>query len=248
MINKNGIILPDVSLCAIVRDEKMNPAGGIERFVASHVPFVEEAVIVDTGSLDGTREILEKLEGEFKNLKIYDHKFNGFADARNYSLSKVKTKYALVLDADELITHEKPSNDWKIIHEKLKLGEERYNIQIKSILPNGREKIFEEVHGGRLSITSKMRYKHSLFECMTKDLFLNESFELKFCINHFVPSRERLEKKVERLYVQNPINFRFGMVDVGNFEKEIINKNIAPSQIPGFTEWKSYNPQRDNYE
>ena len=49
-------VLPNTSLCAIVRDEMMNPAGGIADFVDSTVPFVEQAVIVDTGSLDGTRQ------------------------------------------------------------------------------------------------------------------------------------------------------------------------------------------------
>nr|MBP7708770.1 hypothetical protein [Candidatus Pacearchaeota archaeon] len=52
-------ILPDTSLCAIVRDEIINPAqlpgkSGIRSFVESHVPYVEQAVIVDTGSVDGT--------------------------------------------------------------------------------------------------------------------------------------------------------------------------------------------------
>ena len=33
------IVLPDTSLCAIVRDEKMNPAGGVVDFVDSTMPF-----------------------------------------------------------------------------------------------------------------------------------------------------------------------------------------------------------------
>jgi len=96
-------VLKDTSLCAIVRDEKMNPAGGVERFLRCHLPYVEEAVVVDTGSVDGTREILDQMTKEFSHLKVYDTKFEGFAQARNVSLEKVKTKWALVLDADELI-------------------------------------------------------------------------------------------------------------------------------------------------
>lgn len=92
------VILSDCALCAIVRDEKMNPAGGIKKFVDSHVPFVEEAVIVDTGSIDGTREILEELESQYPNLKVHDIKFKGFADARNYSLDYAHCKYAFSWD------------------------------------------------------------------------------------------------------------------------------------------------------
>ena len=118
--SKSSIILEDVSLCAIVRDEKMNPAGGIQRFIESHVPFVEEAVIVDTGSKDGTREILEELESRYSNLRIFDHPFDGYGPSRNYSLEKANCKYVLVLDADELLTQTQPINDWKIIHKKIK--------------------------------------------------------------------------------------------------------------------------------
>jgi glycosyltransferase involved in cell wall biosynthesis len=105
------VVLKDTSLCAIVRDEMMNPAqlprkSGIRSFVESHVPFVERAVIVDTGSVDGTREELEQLASEFPSLKVYDRPFDNYAAARNHSLSLVGTRRALVLDVDELVTQE----------------------------------------------------------------------------------------------------------------------------------------------
>ena len=105
------LILPNTSLCAIVRDEMMNPAqlpgkSGIRSFVESHVPYVEQAVIVDTGSVDGTRQELEQLAYEFPQLKVHDRLFDDYASARNHSLSLVPTKWSLVLDVDELITQE----------------------------------------------------------------------------------------------------------------------------------------------
>ena len=127
-------ILKDTSLCSIVRDEKMNPAGGIRRFVDSHVPFVEEAVIVDTGSIDGTREILEEMSGKYSNLKIYDKKFRGYANARNFSLKKAGAKNALILDADEVLTHKNPGDDFKELGKAL--GESRlghYRIDFKHV-------------------------------------------------------------------------------------------------------------------
>jgi len=66
----NKIHLSDVSLCAIVCDEMKNFAGGIDSFVESIVPFVEEAVIVDTGSIDGIRERLEEMMSKYKTLKV----------------------------------------------------------------------------------------------------------------------------------------------------------------------------------
>ncbi len=64
-------ILPETSLCAIVRAEMMNPSGGIVNFLESTVPFVEEAIIVDTESIDGTRDALEKFKRKFSNLRVY---------------------------------------------------------------------------------------------------------------------------------------------------------------------------------
>ena len=46
-----NIVLNNVTLVAIVRDEMINPAGGIEDFVNLAVPFVEKAVIVYTRSI-----------------------------------------------------------------------------------------------------------------------------------------------------------------------------------------------------
>ena len=96
-------VLPNTTLAAIVRDEKMNPAGGIKWWAKNVLPYVEEGVIVDTGSVDGTREILEELKSKFPHLRVYNHSWEGFADARNFSLKQVGTKRVLILDADEVI-------------------------------------------------------------------------------------------------------------------------------------------------
>lgn len=108
-------VLTGVSLAAIIRDEMINPAGGIIDFVESTVPFVEEAVIVDTGSVDGTRETLDKLSVQYPNLRIFGHTFTTYADARNVSLGKVQTPKVLVLDADERLT----KADFKILKDFL---------------------------------------------------------------------------------------------------------------------------------
>ena len=104
-------VLKDTSLCAIVRDEEMNPAGGIRDYLHCVLPFIEQAIVVDTGSVDGTRQILEEMQGQYKNLKVFDHAFDGFAQSRNSVFDYIKknnlgTKYSLFLDADERIPRE----------------------------------------------------------------------------------------------------------------------------------------------
>jgi glycosyltransferase involved in cell wall biosynthesis len=82
-------LLPEVELCAIVKDELNNPAGGIEDFVRTVVPFLGGAVIVDTGSSDGTREKLEALSSEFSQLRVYDYPLG---EQGNYFYSRYSPK------------------------------------------------------------------------------------------------------------------------------------------------------------
>ncbi len=87
---------PGVSLCMIVKDEEANLA----RCLASVKPIVDEMVVVDTGSTDRTKDI-----AEFFGARVYDFDWSGdFAEARNFSLSKAKGDWILIMDADEMIS------------------------------------------------------------------------------------------------------------------------------------------------
>ena len=72
--------MSDISLCMIVKNEESILTPCLE----SIVDYVDEIIIVDTGSTDKTKEIALKYTN-----KIYDYKWNyNFSDARNFSLSK----------------------------------------------------------------------------------------------------------------------------------------------------------------
>ena len=211
----------------------MNPAGGIRKFVESHVPYVEEAIIVDTGSVDGTREILEELESKYSNLKIYDHKFKGFADARNYSLEKVNTKYSLVLDADELITNEAPSDEWgRIFYEmKRRPKKKSFFFEFEHVDPNGNY-VSSDSWNDRLFITKKIEFFGDVWETHNYSCIrFNPKWAIAKII-HFLPSEEDCLKKREDWYE--------------SFESKIAG-NISPSQIESFNSWKAYNSQRERF-
>ena len=85
-----------LSLCAIVRNEE----GNIGRMIESVRDAVDEIVVVDTGSTDGTVSVLERMG-------VTPHRFewcDDFSKARNHSLSKATKDWILVLDADETIS------------------------------------------------------------------------------------------------------------------------------------------------
>lgn len=83
-----------LSLCLIVK----NAENTLANCIKSVSDFVDEIVIIDTGSTDFTRVIAAS-----HNAKIYDFKWNdNFAEVRNFSLEKINTDWVLILDADEV--------------------------------------------------------------------------------------------------------------------------------------------------
>lgn len=84
---------PRVSLCMIVRDE----ATMLPDCLASVREAVDEVIVVDTGSVDGTPEIAAAA-----GATVLHHVWNDdFAAARNASLAAATGDWVLVLDADE---------------------------------------------------------------------------------------------------------------------------------------------------
>lgn len=80
----------------IVRDEEALLA----RCLNSIRDVVDEIIIVDTGSKDGTKEIAKAYTD-----KIYDFKWeDDFAAARNFSFAKATKDYTLWLDADDIVS------------------------------------------------------------------------------------------------------------------------------------------------
>lgn len=86
-----------ITLYAICKNEKKN----IEKFIQNSSRF-SHVVVVDTGSIDGTPELLRQ-----HGIEVYEHsqlknEFD-FSIARNIALSYVKTDWAFSLDFNEEI-------------------------------------------------------------------------------------------------------------------------------------------------
>ena len=86
-----------ISLCMITRNEE----NCIAKALASVKDYVDEIVLVDTGSTDRTCQIAASY-----GARIYHHPWNNdFSESRNYSMGYVTGDWILVLDADETINY-----------------------------------------------------------------------------------------------------------------------------------------------
>lgn len=87
-----------ISLCMIVKNEEKI----LRRCLDSVADLVDEIVIVDTGSNDGTKGIA----AEYTDL-IYDFRWtDDFSAARNFAFSKAGKEYIYSADADEVLDEE----------------------------------------------------------------------------------------------------------------------------------------------
>lgn len=95
----------------------------IDRCVNSLLPHIDGAVLVDTGSTDGTPERIKKLFADaLLPVEIYEVPFENFSQARNEALrwareSSLPWEYALLSDADMELKVHKPN--WLNGHEGL---------------------------------------------------------------------------------------------------------------------------------
>lgn len=218
--------LKNVGLCAIVKDEIMNPAGGIENFIESTLPYLAGGVIIDTGSTDGTRQILEKATTRFPGLKVFDYVFTGFADARNHALQRFEETgldFVFVLDADERLTQQ----DFIKLQESLKSKQEAFGFKFIDIYQD-KTRPTHSYHNPRLfHLGIGLRYydKYGVFEYVSWQTIAG----LDITIKHF-RSVTHNEKK-EKVYMPAQKEF----IRTGKFP----NLSANPFQVLA----KKYNPQ-----
>ncbi|HLD05809.1 MAG TPA: glycosyltransferase [Candidatus Nanoarchaeia archaeon] len=94
-----------LSLCMIAKNEEED----LPRCLEAAKPFVDEIIVVDTGSTDKTVEIAKKYTKNVFHFKW----INDFSAARNESLKHATGNWVLILDADETISPE----DFKRVRE-----------------------------------------------------------------------------------------------------------------------------------
>lgn len=156
----------NISLCMIVKNEEKI----LDNCLKSIENYVDETIIVDTGSIDKTKEI-----ASMYTKKIYDFTWcDDFSAARNFSISKAKNDWILVLDADEVLKSFNETSLEKFM-KVYKKGIGRIKIINKTIEKNGDEN--EIIHYvGR--VFNKKYYEYT--GIIHEQLKGNEDIEQKF--------------------------------------------------------------------
>jgi glycosyltransferase involved in cell wall biosynthesis len=95
-IGRIGNKMHRIALVMIVRDEERS----LGRCLASAMPWVDEAVVLDTGSRDATAAVARRCGARVASFSWV----NDFAAARNAALALTDAPWRIVLDADEWIT------------------------------------------------------------------------------------------------------------------------------------------------
>ena len=97
-----------ISLCTFVKNE----AHCIEHMLNSAIKFVDEIVVVDTGSTDATLTIAKAYDA-----RIYQVGFTDFASIRTLTAHLATEPWVLMLDADETITEADQLRKLVMLHE-----------------------------------------------------------------------------------------------------------------------------------
>lgn len=96
---------PTIGLCMIVKNETAR----IRRCLESIKPFVDHWTIVDTGSADGTPEVVREIMAGSPG-DVFERPWTNWAVTMGeaYALARAHTDYVWIIDADEEVRHDDP--------------------------------------------------------------------------------------------------------------------------------------------
>ena len=202
---------PSLSLCMIVKNEERN----LSRCLGSLKPLVDEIIVVDTGSMDATRDI-----AEIFGANVFDYQWHDdFADARNYSLEHASGDWVLVMDADEVIADKDHEKIRLLISSKSKSKKQAYMVVTRNYTheynsvgwePNDGQYPLEEAGAGWISSEKvrlfpnmqSIRFEYPIHEVVGPSLDRN-NIRIEFCpvpIHHYGKLDTQRERQKDEHY------------------------------------------------
>lgn len=117
-----------IGLCMIVKNE----AKIILRCLASASSLADYVLVVDTGSEDGTQELIRGfLSGHNLKGEVIDEPWRNFAYNRTFALERLRERgwvdYAMIIDADDVLVQ---NHDFDAAAFKLQIDQDLYDIEL----------------------------------------------------------------------------------------------------------------------
>ena len=118
----------------------LNEADRIEKTIKSVKDLVDEIIVIDSGSSDGTQKLAEDM-----GCKVFYNKWNGFGPQKRFGEDRSKNKWLLNLDADEYLSDEISDEIRNLFKNNLK--DNFYSMRVIPIYPNWKKpRLFSAYH------------------------------------------------------------------------------------------------------
>lgn len=174
-----------VSLCMIVKNEELILA----RCLNSVKDLVDEIIIVDTGSVDGTIKIAEQFTE-----KVYEFEWiDDFSAARNFSFSKATKEYIFWLDADDVLF---PEDQEKFLKLKSRLDSGVDTVRMVYVLNRDAQgRMINSLHRNRLVKASRnFRWSGAVHELLHVS---GKSITTDICVSHLSVKSHKTDRNLK---------------------------------------------------
>jgi len=180
-----------ISLCIIAKNE----ADLIAQCLKSALPYVDQIVVVDTGSSDQTKKIARSLGAE-----VWDLPWNNdFSAARNFSLEKARGDWILFMDCDEEIAQDTGEHLLASVQNE---SFDAYYINIINLLAENNEVAFHSIRLFRN--LPQFRFEGKIHEQISFSIFKYSGQEkigrTNFTLLHhgYNPEKVNIQAKIAR--------------------------------------------------
>jgi len=181
----------NISLCMIAKNE----SDFIGNCLKSALPYVNQIIVVDTGSTDQTPEIARNLGAE-----VYFYNWNNdFSAARNHSLEKATGDWILFLDCDEEID---PNLGHHLLEAVQSKDYDAYYLDVRNLLGGDHEVTFQSIRLFRN--LPQFRFKGKIHEQISDSIFTHSGSgrigRLNVTLLHhgYNPERVNIPSKIVR--------------------------------------------------
>ena len=194
-----------------------------------------EILIVNDGSTDSSRAIMEKYQSEYSQIRVYDKKNEGVSSARNYGLMKSKGDWVWFIDSDDAINQ----GSLKYIKEEISDRNNKFDILVFKYLKFKRNSDVSKINDIKIPNEAKAISK---FQAM-KSLFDKIKFPEDRIYTEDLSIMYKLYDKASSIYFQSA-PFYFYRIRNDSLTHNLSTKKIKDAAL---SHYEMYSFFKENY-